>query len=358
MYEYVGAIHIHSSYSDGTGTIEQIAKAAHDSGVDFIMMTDHNTIQPKKDGYEKFINNVAVIIGYELNDLQNKNHYLVFGTDEVPGKFQKISDHEMGCKLSAAEYVEEVSKLGGIGFIAHPDEERESVRGYKSYPWNAWDSENFTGIEIWNHMSEWKEGITNDNILQRFIHPLKSIVAPSAKTLLRWDILSQSRRITGIGGVDAHAFKQNLLGLVDVEVFPYKVLFKSIRTHILLEEKIDLNKTPDINKYVKSILSALKKCRCFISNKYNGDAKGFRFFVEQGKNVFGQGESLKLNNGNIIARVLTPKTSTIKLIHNGLKVEEYTGMEVQWDIKEKGIYRAECWIKNRGWIFSNHIRIN
>ena len=46
MYEYVGAIHIHSVYSDGTGKIEEIAKAAYDSDLDFIMMTDHNTLKP------------------------------------------------------------------------------------------------------------------------------------------------------------------------------------------------------------------------------------------------------------------------------------------------------------------------
>ena len=40
MHEYSGAVHIHSVYSDGTGKIEDIARAAYDSGVDFIMMTD------------------------------------------------------------------------------------------------------------------------------------------------------------------------------------------------------------------------------------------------------------------------------------------------------------------------------
>ena len=103
MNEYVGAIHIHSTYSDGTGKIEDIAQAASDSGLDFIMMTDHNTLKPKEDGYEKWINNVMVIIGYEVNDMSNKNHYLVFGLDEVIGTFQVLENGELGCKLSAKE---------------------------------------------------------------------------------------------------------------------------------------------------------------------------------------------------------------------------------------------------------------
>ncbi len=32
MSEYVGNLHVHSTYSDGTGTIEEIAEAARDCG--------------------------------------------------------------------------------------------------------------------------------------------------------------------------------------------------------------------------------------------------------------------------------------------------------------------------------------
>ncbi|HEY3251879.1 MAG TPA: PHP domain-containing protein, partial [Ignavibacteria bacterium] len=113
MYEYSGAIHIHSVYSDGTGKIEEIAKAASDSGLDFIMMTDHNTLQPRKDGYEGWKNNVMVIIGYEVNDVKNKNHYLAFGIDEVIGSYQELENGELGCKLSAKEYVRQIREKGG-----------------------------------------------------------------------------------------------------------------------------------------------------------------------------------------------------------------------------------------------------
>jgi len=54
------------------------------------------------------------------------------------------------------------------------------------YPWLAWDSEEFDGMEVWNHMSEWAEGLTEENKFQRFIHPLKSIDAPRDVTLRRW----------------------------------------------------------------------------------------------------------------------------------------------------------------------------
>ena len=63
MFEYVGVVHVHSIYSDGTGTIPEIAKAASELGLDFVMMTDHNTLKPKHDGFEGWYNDTMIIIG-------------------------------------------------------------------------------------------------------------------------------------------------------------------------------------------------------------------------------------------------------------------------------------------------------
>jgi predicted aldo/keto reductase-like oxidoreductase len=39
-------------------------------------------------------------------------------------------------------------------------EKRDKDGNIPPYPWTRWDIENYTGIEIWNHMSEWVEGLT------------------------------------------------------------------------------------------------------------------------------------------------------------------------------------------------------
>ena len=359
MIEYAGAIHIHSVYSDGTGQIEDIVKAAADSGLDFIIMTDHNTLKPKEDGYEKWMYNVMVIIGYEVNDMDNKNHYLVLGLDEVIGSYEVLDNGELGCTLTAKEYTKLIREKGGIGFIAHPDEERHVMHGHTAYPWTHWDTDDFTGIEIWNHMSEWIEGMNEENKLQRFLHPLKSIISPPQKTLSRWDVIAQKRKCTAIGSIDAHAFKQNLLGLFEVEIFAYKILFKSVRTHVLIESEIKKDSKRKFAHYKEEIINALKDGKCFISNYYHGDAKGFRFFAESSEDVYNMGDTVNLTNGRkIIMKAFTPKDCQIRLIHNGNKIEETTGMTGVWDVDKTGVYRIECWVNNRGWIFSNHIRVN
>ena len=109
QHEIVGVIHIHSNYSDGTKTIEEIAQIGETAGLDYLMFTDHMTLQPQRDGLERFHGKVAVIIGYEIEDARNENHYLAFGLDE-----------ELPAGLAAREYVSAVREKGGLGVIAHP----------------------------------------------------------------------------------------------------------------------------------------------------------------------------------------------------------------------------------------------
>ncbi len=357
MYEYSGAVHIHSIYSDGTGKIEDIAKAAFDSGLDFIMMTDHNTLKPVSDGYNRWINGVLVIIGYEINDLQNKNHYLAFGIDEVIGTYKELDNGELGCKLNAEDYVKQIKERGGIGFLAHPDEQRQHLPEHPSYPWIS-ETEDYTGIEIWNHMSEWIEGMNESNKIDRFLHPLKSIVAPNERSIKRWDKAAEKRHITAIGGVDAHALKQNVLGFFEVEIFAYKVLFKSVRTHVLTDEPIAANSKEDYETGVNLILDALKNGKCFISNHYYGSAKGFRFFAEFRGITCNMGDDITNIGSPVILKVLVPKECRIRLIHNGVLVDEIIAMNASWNAEKAGIYRVECWQGDKGWIFSNHIRLN
>ena len=103
-------------------------------------------------------------------------------------------------------------------------------------------------------MSEWVEELTESNKVQRFIHPLKSIVAPCKESVKKWDELNLTRKVTAIGSVDAHAHKMSLMGFYNVEVFPYKVLFKSIRTHVLLNEEIFIGDQENFQKYKKNIV--------------------------------------------------------------------------------------------------------
>ncbi len=359
MFEYSGSLHIHSKFSDGSGTVEEIAKYATESDLDFIILTDHNTLKAKDKGYEKWYKQTMLIVGYEVNDIKNRNHYLVLGTDKVTGTFEKLHDGDSGNKMSAVEYVKEIKNSGGIGFLAHPHEKRNKLPQLKAYPWTAWESEDFTGIEIWNHMSEWAEGVDESNKLQRFIHPLKSIIAPPEETLRKWDELNKKRKVVAVGGIDAHAHKHNVMGF-EFEIFGYKILFKSIRTHVLVEKELRKGHQKTYETDRDQVIDALGKGRSFIVNNYYGKGNGFRFFAEYNGSNYTMGDEIVYNKAKskkIILRTMLPSEAQIKLIHNGKCIDELKGLDCIWDTDEKGSYRIEAWKNGKGWIFSNHIRV-
>jgi len=347
MIEYVGAIHMHSVFSDGSGEVPQIAKFADEVGLDYIILTDHNTIRALDEGFEKWYGNTLCLVGCELNDKENKNHYLAFGIDKT-----------YSTRISAKEYVKKVKDDGGIGFLAHPHEKREHMKEHPSYPWTEWDTEDFNGIEVWNHMSEWMENLTEDNKYQAFLHPLRTIQAPQKDTLRIWDKLNMERKIVGIGGVDAHAHKYNLLGFLEVEIFPYKVLFKSIRTHLLLDEELErVNSEESIRDSKKMIYAALADGKCFFANDYHADSKGFRFFAETDDNIFQMGDYID-NIEKLKLKVQLPdQIGEIRLIRNGEQIGEINDRSTEFVVSNKGAYRVEVYIHNKAWIFANHIRI-
>ncbi len=347
MFEYVGALHIHSYFSDGTGAPTEIAEIASEVGLDFIILTDHNTLRALDEGFEGWYDNTLMLVGVEINDKEIKNHYLALGINKA-----------FSTRMSAREYVHKVKEAGGIGFIAHPHEKRQSMKEHPPFPWTDWDIDEFTGMEIWNHMSEWMEGLTEENKYSRFVHPLRSISSPPEETLKKWDELNLERKVIGVGGIDAHAHKVNVLGFVEVEVFPYKVLFKSIRTHILTEKPIKKDDSEHrLQRTKEKIYGSLKNGRCFISNYYRGDAKGFRFYAEKNDEIFNMGDTIADADSVVLRAVSPAEDSTIRVIRNGEIISVIESSSLELPISKSGAYRVEVYRKNSAWIFSNHIRI-
>ena len=341
-YTYSGLLHVHSNYSDGTRTIPEIAAIANELDVDFMLMSDHNTLQPKLDGLEGWYGHVLVGIGSELNDAQDRNHYLAFNINS-----------EIERNIPAEEYVCRVKEQGGFGIIAHPDENRAHLAEYPPYPWTLWDSDCYDGMEIWNQMSEWMEGLTAKNKYIRALHPRRSIVAPKAETLARWDALNRKRSVVGVGGVDAHGYIYKLWGFIPKRIFRYKISFRTIRTYVILKEPLSHT---DAAKDLQRIYSALRSASCFVAHRYFGDASGFRFFAQNKTGQITMGEQIPYTK-NTKLRICCPKQARIKLIADGKLSEEREALETSFEIDGPGLYRVEIWYKERLWILSNHMRV-
>ncbi len=340
LHEIVGVIHIHSVYSDGSKTIEEIASIGEKAGLDFLMFTDHNTLQPLYDGKQRFFGKTAVIIGYEIEDSNDENHYLAFGLDEVlPSNFKP------------REYVKAVKDSGGLGIIAHPDEIRNEFRQYPSYPWTDREAEGFDGLEIWNHMSAWMESLKRINMLKMAISPRRSLRGPTERALALWDEVASKKKVAGIGSADVHAHLYRK-GPIRLTIFPYKVQFRSIRTHLLLEKPLSSN----IIQARDQIFEAIKNCRVFVSNFRWGDAGGFRFNAMGRGVIYQMGDSARFSD-DLKLFVSSPLDAEIKVVKDGQPLESFSGDKFEAPLKEPGLYRVELSMGPKGWIFSNHIRV-
>ena len=335
MFDYCGAIHIHSFYSfDGHKKMDEIIESADRCGLDFIVITDHFSIEAKK--YEGWYGNTLVIAAEEISP--RYNHYLAFDI-----KNAVVTDKQ---ENNPQKYIDEVNRQGGYGFIAHPDHEGNKKFDVKSYRWNDWNSKDYTGFCIWDLQTDWQETLKNyPTALLSYLFPAYFLKGPKKETLKRWDALNCSPRIYsgvsvankkyGVGEIDNHESIRKYFG-IKFKIFPFDFAFRTIRTHITIDEPFSKN-----NSDIEKIHGALKNGKSFVSNDYFSNARGFQFYSE---------------NDRIIVRL--PRAAKIKIIKNGnLFAENFSDTAI---VKPdgKGVYRCECYLKKFGfkpWIFSNPI---
>jgi len=299
-YQYTGAIHIHTTESDGTKPLEDVVAIGRRAGLDFMMFADHMTLSNRERGGEGIYGNTLVVIGYEHNDVADNHHYLLFDSPAV---------YPAG--MTAKEYVAAGAADNALGILAHPDEIRDSMEQFPPYPWIDWSADGYVGIELWN----------------------------------------RERKLVGIASVDAHAFPIKV-GPLTVEIFPYKVHFRCLRTHILLTEPM----ADDFDAARRQLYEALRDCRVFCSNMRWGVADEFQCFVDNGVDrITCGGTAVLTETARLIVRL--PGRGLIKVVHDGCMIHEQGCEELDLPLSKEGLYRVEVWKGRRVWIFTNHIRL-
>ena len=84
-------LHIHSIYSDGSKTIEEILKICEEKKIEYISITDHNTVKQYYDEalQNKNIFSVKVIKGVELNAVFQDKNIEILGYNITPDIIKK-----------------------------------------------------------------------------------------------------------------------------------------------------------------------------------------------------------------------------------------------------------------------------
>jgi hypothetical protein len=341
MIELVGNMHIHSVYSDGTATHCEIAEAAARAGLDWIIVTDHNIWV---DGVAGYYENVLLLVGEEIHDCRRvpqANHLLVYGAD---GELARLAANPQAV-------IDAANERGALTFLAHPVEYASRVAGENAFGWDTWDVTGYTGLEIWNYMSEFKARIpTRLHALWYAYFPTAGIRGPFKPALELWDsLMANGQRVVGIGGADAHANSYSM-GPLRRTIFPYEYLFRAVNTHILAESAL----TGDVATDQGIILNALRAGRAWVGCDALGSACGFYFEARSGANQATMGDELS-RAGAVTFEVTAPLPGDIQLVCNGRAVARASGQALKFLSAEPGRYRAQVYRGGKGWIFSNPI---
>ena len=186
--------------------------------------------------------------------------------------------------------------------------------------------------------------------------PALGISGPFRAALHHWDhLLSQGKRITAIGGADAHANTYSL-GPLERVVFPYEYLFACVNTHVISEQPLNGSLAHDKDV----IYDALRDGHTWVGYDLLAPTRGFRFDARS--------INTRVTIGDLLVRtaatkfeVRTPSAGDIRLLCNGRVVARARGQQLDFTTAEPGAYRVEVyrnhWLGRRGWIFSSPIYV-
>jgi hypothetical protein len=328
-------VHVHSTHSDGTGTVPEIAEAAARNAVDVVLLTDHDTLAARRKGEEGWHGAVLVLVGEEVTP-KNQDHYLAFGLAR-----------EVSRNQPAAGIVSDVVARGGFGFAAHPfSQGSKRFRRAAGMPWTDFDCEQIEGLEVWSFVTDTAEKLGSIRDMLRFVVlPGRVLDHPPARNLAEWDRLCRLRRVVGIAGIDAHQIGYRIRGHVPVRLMSYARSFRFLRTHVLSDEALN----GELEHDAAQVYSSLRAGRCYMSVDALAPPSGFSFGaddVAMGAEAAFDGQTL---------RATLPQPAELRLIHDGERIAAREGAELDHRASEPGVYRVEVHLRGRTWILSNPV---
>ena len=352
LFDVSCVLHVHSTYSDGTATVSELLAVARMVGADALLLTDHDSLQARRDGWEGMHDGVLLLVGIEISSKQG--HYLAFGvTHEIPHAHR-----------SALEIADAVRAAGGIGFAAHPFSSGGHMllapmarRIAPPHGWRALDDvRGFDGLELWSLTTDAAEGWRTPVEGVRWLRDPEPQVAkgPPADHLRRWDELSAHRRVPAFGGLDGHQPGIRFRGRVHSPLSHART-FDLLRTHLVCDRPL----TGELPSDRATLLRALAAGSAWLTCPFVAPAHGSRLWAERA-----DGQIIQLGGeapaGQTQLRIRLPRTAEIIVIRDGARIHQSHGATVDLGLELPGVYRVEAWINRRLWLLSNpiHLRAN
>jgi hypothetical protein len=331
----LGAYHIHSVRSDGSGSVDAIARAAHAAGLAFIVLTDHGdgTVAPLVPAYRS---DVLCIDAVEVST--NGGHVVALGlTSAAP--FPMAGE--------PADVIEDIHRRGGFAVVAHPDSPKPELQ------WRAWETP-YDGIEWLNADSTWRDRTPWDlaavaaRLLLRPPETIASLFRRPTQTLRRWDATLRGRPVVGLAGLDAHA---NIAG------WPrYVDMFETLAEAVALDEPLTGRAEDD----ARAIVSALRQGHAYSIVRAFASPATLEFTADTGTSALHMGDWTPAE-GTLTWRVHVPQApnAQVVLISGNREVARGRGSLTSSAPAAPGAYRVEVSYPpfSAPWIVSNPIYV-
>jgi len=330
--EIQGVYHIHTNFSDGRKTTDEIAGLASKAGLNFIILTDHGSPNRESCASQGWKNSVLVLAGSELS--VSRGHLVGLDFKLPADDFSQNAD----------EAVYGIMAAGGFTVIAHP---------YSKVQWSWGEFVGYSGIEIINADTMLKEGLFLSApylpvLLIKPSYALLKILDSPQREMRKWDELSKIYPIYGYFSADAHLL--------------YRALFDFLRIHVILNAPF----SPDFETARAQVFEALRSGRFYNSIHAAARASGFRFCGERGEEIIPMGGTASFKAASLTLHIQAPfpYAKEIHLIQDGKSIFQSTEETFSFEVKQPGVYRVEIYLKEKSplrkdipWIISNPIFI-
>ncbi|MDY7229983.1 PHP domain-containing protein [Hyalangium rubrum] len=187
-----GAFHVHTTRSDGQGTVEEVASAARAAGLQFVLLTDHNDFAPRE---PVFVQGVLMVQGVEISTPHG--HLVAFGI-QTP----------LDGPRARQEGVSAVEAAGGISVLAHPIQ--------KKNPWRDPEgARRAQGFELYSADTFWRDTVRSpfSRLLPAVgayfgnpLHGVMTMVSPQPASTKRLLELTRERPRLAFCAHDAHGY--------------------------------------------------------------------------------------------------------------------------------------------------------
>lgn len=327
--EIRGAYHVHTTRSDGRGTLDEAVRAAREAGLQFLVVTDHDAFAPEEQGYRS---GVLVVEGAEISTAFG--HVVALGIPRALTSAEREGD-----PLGA------IRALGGFAVLAHPTHPRRPFTGWDRGPWR--------GFEV----------VSNDTAWHALVEHREFRKAALAALALPWDSARTVLTVSDSPDDELHRFDEELraasrqpgaprpakvlLCSADAHGYPsYRAAFEAFSMHLPVALTGDGPR--DARAVVEALAAGTGAC------VFDGEAPGRIVRLARGRKP----GTLEVGPAALL------RGATSVLVRDGVVVPHVfvaapaaAGVAHCEDGCAPGAYRLELWRAGQPWIFTNPVTI-